>query len=193
MKIPRKADPTLLILVALLVVAVILAFVKGGSNAALQGIVQSGRLLESIWLRLPLGFILGGLIQVLIPRGLVSRWLGPASGIKGVLIGTLVSVILSGAPYVMLPIVASLYLAGAGPGPIIALCTGQTLLGLQNLIVWQIPFLGVGLPLARFIVSLLITPLVGLLGALVFKALNRLPDIKKDTRSAAGKGEAERG
>ena len=144
---------------------------------AWQGMVQSGRLLESIWFRFPLGFFLGGLIQVLIPRAVISRWLGPTSGIKGILIGSYVSVILSGAPYVMLPIVASLYLAGAGPGPIIALTTGQTLLGLQNLIVWQIPFLGVGLPLSRYIVSLLITPLVGLIGAALFKLFGRLPDL----------------
>jgi uncharacterized membrane protein YraQ (UPF0718 family) len=177
-KILKKLDLTLVILIALLVIAVVFAFIKGGPNLAGQGLVQSGRLLEQIWLRLPLGFALGGLIQVLVPRGMVARWLGPTSGIKGILIGSYTGIIFSGAPFVMLPVVASLYLAGAGPGPVIALLTGQMLLGLQNLIVWQIPFLGVGLPVSRFIVSLFITPLMGLAGAWVFKLLGKLPDLE---------------
>ena len=178
MKIVRKADPTLIILVVLLLAGVVGAFLKGGLQLTGQGFVQTGRLLETVWLRLPLGFLLGGLIQVLVPRSVIARWLGPSSGIKGILIGSYTGIIFAGAPYVMLPVVASLYLAGAGAGPIIALLTGQMLLGLQNLIIWQIPFLGVGLPLSRFIVSLFVTPLVGFLGGAVFRLLPRLPDLE---------------
>ncbi|MBM2825839.1 MAG: conserved rane protein of unknown function [Dehalococcoidales bacterium] len=177
MKIVRKVDATLAILIALLLITVAAAFFKGGVPLTWLGLVQTGRLLETVWLRLLLGFVLGGLTQVLVPRSIIARWLGPASGIKGILIGSYTGIFMAGAPYVMLPVVASLYLAGAGAGPVIALLTGQALLGLQNLIVWQIPFLGVGLPLSRFIVSLFITPLVGLLGATVFKILTRLPDL----------------
>lgn len=177
MKFLKKLDLTLVILIALLLIAVVAAFFKGGAHLAGQGLIQSGRLLETIWLRLPLGFVLGGLIQVLVPRGVIARWLGPTSGVRGILIGSYAGIIFSGAPFVMLPVVASLYLAGAGPGPVIALLTGQMLLGLQNLIVWQIPFLGIGLPLSRFIVSLVITPLIGITGASVFKLLTRLPDL----------------
>ena len=171
---------TLAILVGLVVIAVAAAFLKGGGQLAWQGTVQTGRLIESIWLRLPLGFLLGGFIQVLIPRAIIARWLGPESGIKGILIASYAGVIMSGAPYVMLPVVASLYLAGAGPGPVIALVTGQMLLGVQTLIVWQISFLGVGLPLARFLVSLVITPFIGLAGAAVFRLLKRLPDLERE-------------
>jgi uncharacterized membrane protein YraQ (UPF0718 family) len=177
---PKKSrvDVTLIILIVLLVIAMGSAFLKGGLPLAGQGLVQSGRLLEQVWLRLPLGFALGGLIQVLVPRAVIARWLGPTSGIKGILIGSYSGIIFSGAPFVMLPVVASLYLAGAGPGPVIAMLTGQMLLGMQNLIVWQIPFLGVGLPVSRYIVSLVITPLFGIAGAAVFKLLPRIPDLE---------------
>ncbi|MBI2850885.1 MAG: permease [Chloroflexi bacterium] len=191
-KLVRRTDPTLVILIVLLSVAVGLAFLKGGGQLAWLGVVQAGRLLETVWLRLPLGFALGGLIQVLVPRAVIARWLGPASGVKGILIGSYTGIILSGAPYVMLPVVASLYLAGAGAGPIIALLTGQALLALQNLIVWQIPFLGVGLPLSKYIVCLFIVPLVGLAGSAVFKLLGRLPDLEaKRDLSASGAGQKE--
>ena len=95
MKIVRKADPTLVILIALLLIAVAAAFLKGGVQLAGQGLVQTGRLLETVWLRLPLGFALGGLIQVLVPRTIIARWLGPTSGIKGILIGSYGGIVLS--------------------------------------------------------------------------------------------------
>lgn len=192
MKLLRKADPTLLILIALLLVAVALAFLKGGVQLTGQGLVQTGRLLETIWLRLPLGFALGGLIQVMVPRTIIARWLGPTSGVKGILIGSYAGTLFSGAPYVMLPVVASLYLAGAGPGPVIALLTGQALLGIQNLIVWQIPFLGLWLPLSKYIACLIITPIAGLAGAAVFKLLGKLPDLEaKDGGTVSPDGQKE--
>ena len=177
MKMVRKADVTLVILIALVVIAVVMAFWKGGGQLTVLGLVQTGRLLETVWLRLLLGFTLGGLIQVLVPRAVIARWLGPTSGIKGILIGSYTGIIMSGAPYVMLPVVASLYSAGASAGPIIALLTGQSLLALQNLIAWQIPFLGIGLPLSKYIVCLFITPLVGFAGSVVFRLLAQLPDV----------------
>jgi uncharacterized membrane protein YraQ (UPF0718 family) len=178
----------LIILVALVLIGAGVAFWKGGWHLSGLGLVQAGHLVETVWLRLLLGFTLGGLIQVLVPRAVIARWLGPTSGVKGILIGSYTSIILSGAPYVMMPVVASLYLAGAGAGPIIALLTGQTVLGLQNLIAWQIPFLGIGMPLSRFIVSLFITPLVGWAGFGAFKLLARLPDIGPGQNNGQKKG-----
>lgn len=180
-----RVDKTLLVLIGLVMVAVGIAFLKGGTLLAWQGAQQTYGLLRSIWLRLPLGFALGGFIQVLVPRAIIARWLGPNSGIKGILIGSYTGIILAGAPYVMLPVVASLYLAGAGPGPIIALLTGQALLGIQNLLVWQIPFLGFTLPVSKYIVCLFITPLVGFIGAFVFKMLGGLPDLAANGNNAA--------
>lgn len=134
---------------------------------------------------------MGGLIQVLVPRALIARWLGPTSGLKGILIGSYTGIIFTGAPYVTLPIVASLYRAGAGVGPIIALLTGQQLLGLQGLLVWQIPFLGVGIPLAKYIVGLFITPLVGLAGAVLFRAITRSPQAASKSEPNVGTAEQQ--
>ncbi len=185
MKVVKKADITLVILVALVLIGVAAAFWNGGWQLAGLGLVQTGRLIEKVWLRILLGFTLGGLIQVLIPRDIIARWLGPTSGIKGILIGSYTGIFMSGAPYVMLPVVASLYTAGAGAGPIIALVTGQSLISLQTLITWQIPFLGVGIPLSKFIVCLFIAPFVGFAGSIVFKLLAGEEKVSR----AAGKRE----
>lgn len=169
----KKLDKTLLLLGALVVIAVIAALSIGGWHLTFDGLKQTGQLLNTVWLRLLLGFTLGGLVQVVIPSELIAKWLGHTSGLKGILIGSYIGVLMPGGPYVSLPVIASIYRAGAGIGPIIALLTGRALLGIQLLVVWQIPFLGVGIPLAKYIACLFIPPLVGLAGAAVFRMVTK--------------------
>ena len=165
-------DVTLLILVAMVLTAVAIAFWKGGWQLTLAGFKQAVRTFRSMWIRLLLGLTLGGLIQTLVPSDLVADWLGPASGLKGILIGSYAGIIIGGGgPYVSLPVIASIYAAGAGVGPIIALLASMNLLAVQGLFTWQIPFLGAGIPLARSSVSLFIPPFVGLAGSFVYQLL----------------------
>ena len=173
-EIIKKPDKTLLLLGALVLTAVVVALLTGGWQLAFDGLKKAGQLANTVWMRLLLGFTLGGLVQVLVPRGLIARWMGHTSGLKGILVGSYIGAIMPGGPYVFLPVLASIYSAGAGVGPVIALLTGRTLLGIQMLVVWQIPFLGVEIPLARYIACLFIPPLVGLGGAAVFRMVTRL-------------------
>ncbi len=170
----KKLDKTLLLLVALLLVAFTVALLMGGSQLASDGIRQAVQLLDMVWIRLLLGFTLGGLIRVLISGPLIAKWLGHSSGFKGILIGSYIGIIIPGGPWVFLPIIASIYGAGAGVGPVIALMTGRALLAINNLVVWQIPFLGTEIPLSRYIPSLLLPPLLGLAGIVVFRMISRL-------------------
>lgn len=169
----KKLDRTLLLLASMVLLALIAALARGGWETASSGFSQAGHLFSTVWLRLLLGFTLGGLIRVLIPSAVIARWLGHTSGFRGILIGSYIGVIMPGGPYVTLPVIASIYSAGAGVGPVIALLTGRSLLGIQMLVVWQIPFLGMEIPLARYIACLLIPPLVGLAGAAVFRMVTR--------------------
>ncbi len=180
-KLWKKLDKTLLFLVVLVLIAAAATFWKGRWQLLFSGFKQTANIFKSMWFRILLGITFGGFIQVLIPGPLVAEWLGPASGLKGILIGSYVGIIMSGPPFVMLPIIASIYKAGAGVGPIIALLTGQGLIGLEMLIVWQIPFFGVELPLARYIVSLFIPPFAGLVGAAVFRLMTRSPQVSSKT------------
>ncbi len=170
----KKLDRTLLLLASLVLLALIVAVTTGGWETASSGFSRAGHLFSTVWVRLLLGFTLGGLVRVLIPSAVITKWLGHASGFRGILIGSYIGIIMPGGPYVTLPVIASIYSAGAGVGPVIALLTGRSLLGIQMLVVWQIPFLGVELPLARYIACLLVPPLVGLAGAAVFRIVTRL-------------------
>ena len=79
---------------------------------------------------------------------------------------------MTGGPYVTLPVIASIYAAGAGPGPVIALMASMNLLSLPNLITWTIPFLGVKIALTWYVVCLFIPPLIGLAGAAVYQLVS---------------------
>lgn len=166
----KKLDKSLLVLILLVCVAAAATFWTGGWQRVVKGFSQSAHLLNTVWLRLLLGFTLGGLMQVLVSHELIVKWVGPTSGLKGILISSYVGIFMMGGPFVRLPIIASIYRGGAGIGPVIALLTGNVL-AIHGLIIWQIPFLGVGIPLARYIVCLFIPPLAGLLGAAVYQLL----------------------
>ncbi len=55
----RKLDTNLLILVALVLIAIAATFWKGGWQLTVFGFEQAGHLINTVWLRLLLGFILG--------------------------------------------------------------------------------------------------------------------------------------
>ncbi len=164
-------DITLLILIVMVSVVLAIAFWKGRWQLIAAGLKRGGNIFKSMWLRILIGITLGGLIQVLIPHELIAEWIGPESGLKGILIGSYVAIFSIGGPHVRMPIIASIYAAGAGAGPIIALLIAMNLLSLQMLLTWQIPFFGVKIPLARYIACLFIPPLAGLVGGGIYELL----------------------
>ena len=164
-------DMSLLSLLVLVSVALIATLWKGRWQLLISGFKQSGNLVRQVWLRLILGFTLGGLIKVLIPSSMIMEWLGPTSGFKGILIASAAGALITGGPYVSLPIVTSLYTAGAGVGPVIAFLVAVPSLSLPNLFTWHIPFLGTRIALSRYIVGIFIPPVVGLAGGAIYQLI----------------------
>ncbi len=164
-------DRALWILIGMLVVAVIIIIWRGRVPLLLSGLREAGLSFKSMWYRLVLGFTLGGLIQVLIPSPLIAEWLGPASGLKGILIASYAGIIMTGGPYVTLPVIAAIYAAGAGPGPVIALLASMNMLSLPSILTWEIPFLGAKIAITRYVVCFFVPPFVGLAGAAAHRLL----------------------
>ena len=100
-------DATTLILAVVAVILLVVAFWRG-RELPLAGLRAAGL---SLWRNLALlllGFLIAGLAQVLIPKELITRWLGAQVGFKGVLIGCVVGGLVPGASYAAFPLVASL-------------------------------------------------------------------------------------
>ncbi|MEK9658703.1 MAG: permease, partial [Chloroflexota bacterium] len=114
---------------------------------------------------------LAGMAQVVLPAELISRWMGNESGLTGVLIGTLVGSIVPGGPYVVVPIIGSVYNTGAGPGAIAAFVSAWSLSPITRTVMFEVPFLGGALTAARLIVSTPASIAIGMLTIPIYNLL----------------------
>ena len=88
-----------------------------------------------------IAFILVGYIDLLSPTELVKSWIGPQSGLLGILIATGVGMILPGGPYVVFPLIAILYESGASLAAVITLVTSWATLAFLT-VSFELPFMG---------------------------------------------------
>lgn len=159
----RRMDATLWILLGCVTLAFAAALAKDPS-LPWQGLQASGRLLRGVWLELALGFLLAGLIEVLIPAATISRWLGSDRPGQGILVGWIAGLAMPGGPYLFFPVAAKLFDSGASPGALITFLTAKTLVSPVRTLTYEAPLLGWPLTLARFIPGVLLPPLMGWLG-----------------------------
>jgi len=168
----RSIDPTLSILViaTALLMMIIVLWDPTMLGTALQ---RSGRMLGGVWPELLLGFILAGLIDVLLSEADLIKWLGDQHLGAGILLGWALGLILPGGPYLLFPLVANLMRQGAAPGPLIALMTAKVLLSPIRMVSYEAPLLGWPMTLARFVPSLLLPPIIALFGQWLFTWFRR--------------------
>jgi uncharacterized membrane protein YraQ (UPF0718 family) len=165
-------DASLYILLGLVIAALVAAFLQD-VRMPLRGLEASGRLLRSVWVEIALGFVLAGLLEVLIPAQAMAQWLGREHLGRGILVGWAAGLILPGGPYMLFPIAANLIRTGAEPGPVIALLTAKTLVSPIRMFTYEAPLLGWPLTLARFIPGVLLPPILGYLGQWLFTLFKR--------------------
>lgn len=153
------------------IIAVILLYIgyqKGGGEH-IEGLKITGNLLLEITPLLIFSFIIAGMVQVLIPHELISKWVGAESGIRGILIGTVFGSITPSGPFVSMPIGAGLLRAGASIGTVVAFMTAWSLLGISRLPI-EFGIMGWKFTLIRIASGVLIFPIVaGLLANMFFK------------------------
>jgi len=152
----------LLILGALCVVLGILAYRVGGTPRVSEGVREGMTLLVEFAPQMAVGFLLAGLVTVLVPTSAIGRLVGSESGVPGLLIATAAGAVTPGGPFLHFPLVAVLIRGGAGEGPVAAYLTAWALLGINRMVVWEIPVLGPTFALTRWAVSLVAPLAVGL-------------------------------
>lgn len=150
--------PTL-IMVILAVCLFIFAFMQGGGKH-ISGVKSAGVMLYEILPLLVFAFIVAGLVQELIPREQLSRWVGEESGFRGIFLGTLAGGLTPGGPYVSLPIVAGLLNTGAGIGTMVAFLSSWSLWAVARLPM-EIGILGWQFTAIRLASVLIFPPIIG--------------------------------
>jgi len=157
----KPMDTTTQIMAAVAALLLLIAFVRE------RGLAQSGLSVaaQTLWRNLPillLGFIIAGLVQVLVPRQVISRWLGEQAGTQGVLIACVVGGLMPGPPYAVFPLIAAFYQSGAGPGAVVGFVSAWALWSVSRLPV-EMALIDPQVALVRYGITFIVPPVAGLL------------------------------
>ena len=163
-------DLTTQILVVIAGILLIFLLIKD-SSLAIAGIKNAGTTLWDNLILLLVGFLLAGLIQVIIPKDLIANWMGNKAGLKAVLIGCVAGGLIPGSPYAAFPIAAGFYNAGAGLGAMVGYITAWSLWSITRLPV-EIAIIDPKLALIRYGITFLVPPFAGFAAHLLSKTVN---------------------
>jgi len=107
--------------------------------------------------------LVAGLIWVLVPREQLSALLNRYRGMRGLMLATVAGVLTPGGPATAFPLLALLAMAGAESGLLVTYITSWALLGIQRIVIWDTPFMGIEFTLIRVLISLPLPIIAGLL------------------------------
>jgi uncharacterized membrane protein YraQ (UPF0718 family) len=150
---------------ALAVVFLLIGYYKGGGQHII-GMKSALRMMVQILPLLAFAFIVAGMVQVLVPREILSEWVGEESGMRGIFIGTVAGALAPGGPYVSLPVAAGLLQAGAGVGTMVAFLTGWSLWAFSRLPM-EVGIMGWRFTLIRIASTFFFPPIAGLIAQVI--------------------------
>lgn len=136
----------------------------------ISGIQSAWEMTLEIFPLLIFAFIVAGMVQVLLPKELLSKWIGTEAGMKGIFIGTIAGACSPGGPYVSLPIAAGLLRSGASIGTMVAFLTGWSLWAFSRMPM-EIGIMGWKFTLIRFLSVCIFPPLAGFIAQLLTKII----------------------
>ena len=153
------------------ILAVILVFLSYQKGVHVQGLKASWTMLIQIVPLLVFAFIVAGMVQFLIPREIISRWVGAESGFRGIMIGTAMGAIAPGGPFVSLPLAAGLLRAGASLGTMVAFLSAWSLLAFARMPM-EVGIMGWKFMLIRLACTFFFPPVAGLIANTFFSRVN---------------------
>jgi uncharacterized membrane protein YraQ (UPF0718 family) len=165
-RVSRMLIPTV-IMGILAVVLLLIGYQRGGQH--IIGLKSALSMTIEILPMLIFAFIVAGMVQVLLPREILSKWVGLESGMRGIFIGTIAGGLSPGGPYVSLPVVAGLLRAGASVGTMVAFLTGWSLWAVSRLPM-DIGILGWRFTLIRVACTFFFPPIAGYLAQVFFES-----------------------
>lgn len=161
--------------IVMAVIAVVLTFIayRQGTGAHIEGLKAGGDIFIKVIPLIILAFIIAGMIKVLIPTEIIAKWIGPESGMRGVLIGTIAGGFTPGGPFTSMPIAAGFLSAGANIGTMVAFLSGWSLLAFSRLPI-EVGLMGWKFTLIRLACTFFLPVIAGWLANLLFSGVRLL-------------------
>jgi uncharacterized membrane protein YraQ (UPF0718 family) len=164
---PAVDTSTIVLLVLALALAAV-AYLKD-PGLPLVGAKNGVAMLAVILPRLVPALLLAGLIQVLVPEAVVSRYFGREGGTRAILVATAAGMVTPGGPMVSVPFMVALANSGAALPSLVAYMTSWSLFGIQRIIAWEAPLMGWRFVAVRVIPSLAFPVVAGWLVAAFYR------------------------
>lgn len=162
-QILRRFDRASLHLVLLAVGAAVAVYQVKGEDAALAALRRTLDMLIDIMPAMAGAVLLAGLMQVLVPRDLVTRWMGSGSGLRGLFVATVAGALTPAGPMAAFPLAAAFLTAGADFGSATAYLVAWSVLGINRIIVWDIPVMGTDFTVVRLLATVPLSFIAGLI------------------------------
>lgn len=164
----RKNSGMLVATIFMGVIAVVLLFMGYQKDQHMVGLKSALNMAVEILPLLFFALVVAGMIQVLLPQELLSKWVGAESGMRGIFIGSIAGGLAPGGPIISLPIAAGLLRSGASVGTMVAFLTGWSLWAVSRLPM-EMGILGWRFTLIRIASTFFFPPLAGLIAQTFFK------------------------
>ena len=159
----QSFGPSLIIFALLAIGSGLTVYHLKGPSSYERAIIDASELLTFIAPRVGAAVIIAAFLQILIPQVIISRLIGEKAGIKSIFIATVAGSLTPGGPLTSFPVVIALYASGANKGALVAYITSWAMIGMQRIIVWELPLLGPDITFIRFSASLLLPIIAGTL------------------------------
>ena len=155
-------DRLFAVVAAIAVLSGLILFELRGGDAVWRALLANERVFLIVISLVPAALMLSALIEVMLSREMVEKWLGVGSGFKGTMLATFAGALVPGGPFLCFPIVLALYRAGAHWAPLITFVSSWSILSAMRIIVFEAPFVGFELPLVRILSCIWVPPVIGL-------------------------------
>ena len=134
-----------------------------GPDAFASVVNRDRELLADLIPRVAAAQVLAGFAWVLLPRERMSQFMKSNRGKRGLVLAAAAGAVTPGGPASAFPFLAILAGTGADRGILVAYITSWALLGVQRIIVWDIPFMGIEFSMFRLLIGLLLPIIAGML------------------------------
>jgi len=141
----------------------VLCWVIAGPEAVAAAIDEDVGLIADLMPRVLVALSIAALIWVLLPRDRLAALVGRESGLRGLGIATIAGMVTPGGPSAAYSLLAVLAVSGADRGPLVTYITAWALLGMQRILIWDVPFMGPEFAILRFVVCLPLPIVAGLI------------------------------
>jgi uncharacterized membrane protein YraQ (UPF0718 family) len=134
-----------------------------------EGAYEGGRDFVVLIPRVLIGVIGSGYIAAVMPQDVITTWIGPGSGVLGIVIAALCGALTPGGAVVGFAVGAAALKGGAGAPQVIAYTTAWSLYTIQRLFNWEIHMMAARVVWLRAAVSIPLPILAGIAAILIGK------------------------